>query len=83
MEFTLAGRPYTGYPCFSAPDCYAEAIAESGVDIFLTANNHILDKGREGIERTLGIYTRMEEEGRARGTREHRFPHWMTRCASR
>ena len=55
MEFTLAGRPYTGYPCFSAPDSYVEAIAESGVDIFLTANNHILDKGKGGIERTLGI----------------------------
>ena len=68
MEFTLAGRPYTGYPCFSAPDSYVEAIAESGVDIFLTANNHILDKGKGGIERTLGIYTKMEEEGRARHT---------------
>lgn len=34
MEFTLAGKPYTGYPCFSAPDSYAESIAGSGVDIF-------------------------------------------------
>lgn len=63
MEFTLAGEPYTGYPCFSAPDSYAEAIAESGVDIFLTANNHILDKGREGIERTLEVYSGMEGKG--------------------
>ena len=38
------------------------------MDIFLTANNHILDKGREGIERTLGIYSRMEKEGRVRHT---------------
>ena len=68
MEFTLAGKPYTGYPCFSAPDSYAEAVAKSGVDIFLTANNHILDKGREGIRRTLGIYSKMEEEGRVRHT---------------
>ncbi len=68
MEFTLAGKPYTGYPCFSSPDSYAECIAESGVDIFLTANNHILDKGRKGIERTLGIYSKMEREGRARHT---------------
>lgn len=68
MEFTLAGKPYTGYPCFSAPDSYAESIAGSGVDIFLTANNHILDKGREGIERTLGIYSRMEKEGHVRHT---------------
>ena len=68
MEFTLAGKPYTGYPCFSAPDSYAEAVAESGVDIFLTANNHILDKGRKGIDRTLGIYSKMESEGRVRHT---------------
>lgn len=68
MEFTLAGKPYTGYPCFSAPDGYAKSIAESGVDIFLTANNHILDKGREGIERTLEIYSKMEGEGRVRHT---------------
>lgn len=68
MEFTLAGKPYTGYPCFSAPDSYAESIAESGVDIFLTANNHILDKGREGVERTLAVYSKMEEEGRVRHT---------------
>ena len=68
MEFTLAGKPYTGYPCFSAPDSYAEAVAESGVDIFLTANNHILDKGRKGALRTLGIYSKMEEERRVRHT---------------
>lgn len=68
MEFTLAGKPYTGYPCFSAPDSYAESIAESGVDIFLTANNHILDKGRKGVERTLEVYSKMEEEGRVRHT---------------
>ena len=68
MEFALAGKPYTGYPCFSAPDSYAEAIAKSGVDIFLTANNHILDKGRKGIERTLARYSKMEEEGRVRHT---------------
>lgn len=53
---------------FLGADSYAESIAGSGVDIFLTANNHILDKGREGIERTLGIYSRMEKEGRVRHT---------------
>lgn len=56
MEFTLSGKPYTGYPAFSAPDCYAEYLAECGFDIFLTANNHIFDKGSKGAERTLGIY---------------------------
>lgn len=59
MEFTLAGKPYTGYPAFSAPESFAEYVAECGVDVFLTANNHILDKGREGAERTLDIYGNM------------------------
>ena len=61
MEFTLAGEPYTGYPQFSAPDSFAEHIADSGVDIFLCANNHILDKGSEGAERTLQQYRSLRE----------------------
>ena len=56
MEFTLAGEPYTGYPCFSAPDEYASYLAECGFDIFLAANNHIFDKGTAGAERTLMKY---------------------------
>ncbi len=61
MEFTLAGEPYTGYPCFSAPDSYALTAARSGVDVFLTANNHILDKGTKGWRRTMEIYSRLRD----------------------
>ena len=59
-EFTLAGPPYTGYPAFSAPDTYLSSILDAGVDVLLTANNHILDKGAKGLERTLkqyGVFT--------------------------
>lgn len=59
-EFTLAGKPYSGYPCFSAPDEYAEYLKDSGIDIFLTANNHILDKGWRGLRRTLEVYSDKE-----------------------
>lgn len=59
MEFTLAGPPFTGYPSFSAPDSYAEYIADCGTDIFLTANNHICDKGSGGLGRTMDIYSAM------------------------
>ncbi len=59
MEFTLAGEPYTGYPCFSAPDSFAAYLAECGFDIFLAANNHIFDKGAKGAERTVDIYREM------------------------
>lgn len=62
MEFTLAGEPYTGYPCFSAPDTLASYLAECGFDVFLAANNHIFDKGSKGAERTLEIYRRLQKE---------------------
>lgn len=62
MEFTLAGEPYTGYPCFSAPDTFASYLADIGFDIFLAANNHIFDKGAHGTQRTLEIYRKMEKE---------------------
>lgn len=61
LEFSLAGKPYTGYPSFSAPDRYAASIAAHGVDVFLTANNHILDKGRRGLVRTLKVYDAMRD----------------------
>lgn len=53
LETPLGGRPYTGYPCFSAPDSYLEALVDAGFDYFLTANNHCLDKGIKGLERTV------------------------------
>ena len=56
MEFTLAGKPYTGYPSFSAPDQYIKQITKCGFDVFLTANNHICDKYSAGMARTLQIY---------------------------
>lgn len=59
MEFTLAGKPHTGYPSFSAPDSVASYMASLGFDVFLCANNHILDKGRKGLERTISQYEAM------------------------
>ena len=53
MEFPLGGKPYSGYPAFSAPDEYAQYLSDLGFDVLLTANNHILDKGSDGLTRTL------------------------------
>ena len=44
MEFTVGTKPYTGYPCFSAPPEIASAAKNAGIDLFLMANNHICDK---------------------------------------
>jgi len=38
---------------FNAPDCFALAAKEAGIDIMLTANNHCLDRGLEGLKRTV------------------------------
>lgn len=54
LEVPLGGGPkYSGYPCFSAPDSYAEALRDAGFDLFLTANNHCLDSGDKAARRTL------------------------------
>ena len=63
MEFALAGKPYSGYPAFSAPDEYAHYVKDCGTNVFLTANNHILDKGIRGLERTDSVYRAMEKDG--------------------
>lgn len=53
LEVPLGGGPYSGYPCFSAPDSYAEALRDAGFDLFLTANNHCLDSRDRAARRTL------------------------------
>lgn len=54
LEVPLGGGPrYSGYPCFSAPDSFAEALKNAGFDLFLTANNHCLDRLDYGLRRTL------------------------------
>jgi len=53
LEVTLAGSPYKGYPQFSAPDELAVTLKDVGMDILVTANNHCLDRGRKGLERTV------------------------------
>lgn len=55
LEVTLGEKPYRGYPAFSAPDEYLTAIHDAGFNVLLTANNHCLDRGRKGLERTLRL----------------------------
>ena len=47
------GRVYTGFPAFNAHPSYAAALVASGVDVVQTANNHALDRGALGVDRTL------------------------------
>lgn len=53
LEVTLGGPPYRGYPAFSAPDEFLYALQQTGFDVLLTANNHCLDRGPKGLQRTI------------------------------
>lgn len=56
LETTLPGDgDYTGYPCFGAPDALAYDLKEAGFDLLSTANNHTLDRGTNGVSRTLDV----------------------------
>lgn len=56
LELPLGGGPnYSGFPMFSAPDSYAVALKDAGFDLFLTANNHCLDRKDKGLRRTLSV----------------------------
>lgn len=78
LETTLGGKPYKGYPCFSSPDELLVALKTTGFDVIATANNHCVDRGKRGLERTntiidslklyrLGTYKNQTE-------RENKYP---------
>ena len=55
LETPLAGGEPSGYPRFSAADAMAQNLKDAGFDLCLTANNHCLDKGYQGLARTLDV----------------------------
>ena len=59
LEVTHAGKPYSGYPQFSAPDELSLALKTAGFDVLITANNHSCDGGAKGVIRTLDVLDKM------------------------
>lgn len=59
MEFPIGLPPYSGYPQFSAPETIAFEAIGSGIGLVSIANNHLADKGAEGIESTLTVYEKL------------------------
>ncbi|MGM9606767.1 MAG: CapA family protein [Oscillospiraceae bacterium] len=54
LETTFSGGPnYSGYPAFNTPDELGVALKDMGFDLLSTTNNHSLDRGFSGLERTL------------------------------
>ncbi|HHW30642.1 MAG TPA: CapA family protein [Clostridiaceae bacterium] len=62
LETPFAGEE-AGYTnslvSFNTPDALAEAMKDAGLDMVTTANNHCLDRGFEGLERTLTTLDRI------------------------
>ena len=63
LETPMAGKEaeYTkSFYVFNAPDEYADAVKNAGVDLIITANNHVFDRGVEGLKRTVKV---LDEKG--------------------
>lgn len=58
LETPVSRPPYSGYPCFNAPESYIDALAAAGFDLFLTANNHTLDRRDAGLTNTIDALDR-------------------------
>lgn len=57
IETVFAGkdRKYSSYPRFNTPDTLIDALYACGFQIGITSNNHCLDRGKEGILKTLQV----------------------------
>jgi len=57
LETVIAGKNegYSGYPYFNVPDDFVYALKDAGFDLLVTANNHALDQGWEGVKRTIEV----------------------------
>lgn len=53
LETPVSEPPYSGYPLFNSPSEYLDALAGAGFDLFLTANNHTLDRRDFGLRNTI------------------------------
>jgi poly-gamma-glutamate capsule biosynthesis protein CapA/YwtB (metallophosphatase superfamily) len=55
FETVTAGesRGFSTYPLFNSPDEYITALKNNGFNLLTTANNHALDRGKNGVIRTI------------------------------
>lgn len=53
LEVPIAGKDYSGYPFFNSPPALLDAIASTGTDLLLCANNHAMDRLGDGARRTI------------------------------
>ncbi len=74
-----AGGPFSGYPLFSAPPAITPALAWAGYDACTTASNHTVDRGFDGIQRTIDDLdgAGIAHTGSFANRRDSRGPLWL------
>lgn len=57
LETVFAGeeRGISDYPNFNTPDAFGDALKGAGFNLLTTANNHCMDKGTNGLNRTIEV----------------------------
>lgn len=60
IETTFSSPPFRGYPAFNSPSSLATECVNSGINLLLAANNHILDSGVEGLGSTISLYKNLK-----------------------
>lgn len=72
QETVFAGndKEFTFYPTFNSPTEIGDAIAKAGFNVVLTATNHILDKGRDGMYANYNFWKEKYPEIIIAGTHE-------------
>ena len=58
LETVFAGGEPDGYPVFNSPDSLSNTIRNTGFDVALISNNHILDKGTSAMLRTIDVLSK-------------------------
>ena len=63
QETVLGGSDfeYTGYPVFNSPQEIGDAARNAGFDVFNCANNHIMDKGSQGIMNEIEYFKKHKD----------------------
>ena len=58
LETPVGPGPHSGYPCFNAPEPYLHALRDAGFGLYLTANNHTLDRRDPGLRHPIDALDR-------------------------
>ncbi len=53
FETLHAGPPYSGWPYFNSPPTLSAALRDAGINLFAMGNNHVIDRGHEGLMTSL------------------------------